>query len=101
RQMVQGVLTCVEAIGANGKEKFLGKMHSHEIGEYLLFLVENSKAYRFRELTYEGIAAEGTERATFNVSYQFKTDEGYQADQNYGIYLLRNKQGEWKVANID
>ncbi|QQZ59964.1 hypothetical protein JI735_25875 [Paenibacillus sonchi] len=101
RQMLKEVMNCLEAIVAHDKEKFLSTMHSPEIGEYLLFFVENSTVYRFTELTYEGIAAEGTQRATFNVRYQFMTDEGYQADQNYGIYLLRNKQGEWKVANID
>ncbi|KWX70012.1 hypothetical protein [Paenibacillus jilunlii] len=101
RQMLKEVMNCLEAIVAHDKEKFLSTMQSPETGDYLLFFIENSTAYRFTELTYEGIAAEGTQRATFNVSYRFMTDEGYQADQSYGIYLLRNKQGEWKVANID
>ncbi|AIQ69143.1 hypothetical protein [Paenibacillus graminis] len=101
RQMLREVMNCLEAIVAHDKQKFLSTMQSPETGEYLMFFVENSTAYRFTELTYEGISAEGTQRASFNVSYKFMTDEGYQADQSYGIYLLRNKQGEWKVANID
>lgn len=101
RQMLNEAMNCLQAIVAHDKKKFMSTMYSPETGDYLNFFINNSISYRFTEMTYEGIPAEGTQRANFNVSYKFMTDEGYQADQSYTISLLRNKQGEWKVANID
>ncbi|WP_167374773.1 hypothetical protein [Paenibacillus helianthi] len=101
RQMLNEVMICLQAIVAHDKKKFMSTMYSPETGDYLSFFINTSTSYRFTEMTYEGIPAEGTQRANFDVSFQYMTDEGYQADQSYTISLLRTKQGEWKVANID
>ncbi|MHA6528960.1 hypothetical protein [Paenibacillus sp. BAC0078] len=101
KQMLQEVMNCLEAIASQDKQKFIDTMYSPEAGEYLGFFLDHSITYRFNEITYAGIPAEGTQRANFNVVYQSMTDEGYLADRSNTISLLRNKQGEWKVANID
>ncbi|WP_019910782.1 hypothetical protein [Paenibacillus sp. HW567] len=101
KQMLQEVMNCLEAIATQDKQKFMKTMYSPETGEYLGFYFDNRVAYRFNEITYAGIPAKGTQRADFNVAYQSMTDEGYLADRSNTISLLRNKQGEWKVANID
>lgn len=101
KQMLREVMSCLEAIAGHDKQKFMSTMYSPETGEYLGFFLDSRVAYRFSEITYDGIPAEGTQRANFNVVYQYMTDEGYLADGSNTISLLRNKQGEWKVANID
>ena len=101
KQALQETLNCLEAWAARDKEKFAATMHSPGINEALQFFLDNKNVYRFYELTLQGIPVEGTKRASFTVSYLQMSSEGYIIDGSNVISLLKNKQGEWKVANID
>lgn len=102
KQMLREAMNCLEAIAAKNVEQFKGTLYYPEAnGELQRLFIDNKSTYRFTEMTFEGIPAEGTQRANFNVNYTMMTDEGYQSERGFTISLLRNKQGEWKVANID
>ncbi|WNS45037.1 hypothetical protein [Paenibacillus sp. MMS20-IR301] len=101
RQALQETMSCIEAWVAKDKDKFAATMHSLGINEALQFLLDGKNVYRINELTLLGIPIEGTKRAGFTVGYEQMTSEGYITKGTYEISLLRNKQGEWKIANID
>ncbi|WP_410511069.1 hypothetical protein PaeBR_13200 [Paenibacillus sp. BR2-3] len=42
-----------------------------------------------------------SKRVKFNALYERMTPEGFYSEQAFTISLLRNKQGEWKIADID
>ncbi|NQX48870.1 hypothetical protein HQN87_26470 [Paenibacillus tritici] len=101
KQALQETLDCIAAWAAKDKEKFAATMYSPQLNEALQFLLDNKRVYRFNELTVVGIPIEGAKRAGFYINYTSMTSEGYITDGTYEISLLPNKQGEWKIANID
>lgn len=101
KQALQETMDCLEAWAAGDKEKFAATMHSPQLNEALQFFLDNKNVYRFYELTLTGIPVEGTKRAGFWVRYTRMTSEGYIVDGGNEISLLKNKQGEWKIASID
>lgn len=101
KQALQETLDCIAAWSAGDKEKFAKAMIDPKLGEALQFLLDHKNIYRFHKLTVVGIPVEGTKRAAFLVEFTKMTSEGYITDSNNEISLLLNKQGEWKIANID
>lgn len=101
KQALQETMDCLEAWAAGDKEKFAATMHSPQLNEALQFFLDHKNVYHFSELTVRGIPMEGAKRAAFIVSYTRMTSEGYIIDGANEISLLKNKQGEWKIANID
>lgn len=101
KQALQETMDCLEAWAAGDKEKFAATMHSPQLNEALQFFLDNKNVYHFYELTVLGIPIQGAKRAAFAVSYTRMTSEGYIIDGGNEISLLKNKQGEWKIANID
>lgn len=101
KQALQETIDCLEAWAAGDKEKFAATMYSTQVNEALQFFLDNNNVYRFYELTLTGIPVEGTKRAGFGVKYSRMTSEGYIIDGGNEISLLKDKQGEWKIANID
>lgn len=101
QQALQETMNCIEAWSAGDKEKFAAAMYSEQLNEGLQFLLDNKNVYHFNELTVRGIPMEGAKRAAFIVNFQRMTSEGFIIDGSYEISLLKNKEGEWKIANID
>ncbi|ETT48315.1 MULTISPECIES: hypothetical protein [unclassified Paenibacillus] len=102
KQALQETLDCIAAWAAKDKEKFAATMYSPLLKDNLQsFLLDNKNVYRFNKLTLVGIPIEGTKRAGFYVEFTQMTSEGYITESTYEISLLPNKQGEWKIANID
>ncbi|MEK4328291.1 hypothetical protein MKX70_20890 [Paenibacillus sp. FSL R7-0312] len=101
KQALQETMDCLEAWSAGDKEKFAATMFSPQLNEALQFFLDNKNVYRFYELTLTGIPIEGTKRAGFWVRYTRMNSEGYIIGGGNEISLLKNKQGEWKIANID
>ncbi|MEK3836138.1 MULTISPECIES: hypothetical protein [unclassified Paenibacillus] len=101
KQALQETLDCIAAWAAKDKEKFAATMQSPQLNEALQFLLDKKNVYRFNKLTVAGIPIEGTKRAGFYVEFTQMTSEGYITEGTYEISLLPNKQGEWKIANID
>lgn len=101
KQALRETLACIEAWSARDKEKFATTMITPMLDDALQFLLDEKNSYRFDELTLAGIPIEGTQRAGFYISFTRMTSEGYITDGTYEISLLKNKQGEWKIANID
>lgn len=101
KQALQETIDCLEAWAAGDKEKFAATMYSPQLNEALQFFLDQKNVYHFSELTVRGIPMEGAKRAAFIVSYTRMTSEGYIIDGANEISLLKNKQGEWKIANID
>lgn len=101
KQALRETMACIEAWSARDKEKFAATMITPQLDEALQFLLDEKNSYRFNELTVVGIPIEGTKRAGFYISFKRMTSEGYIRDEIYEISLLKNKQGEWKIANID
>lgn len=101
KQALRETLACIEAWSARDQEKFAATMITPMLDDALQFLLDEKNSYRFDELTLAGIPIEGTDRAGFYISFTRMTSEGYVTEGTYEISLLRNKQGEWKIANID
>lgn len=101
KQALRETMACIEAWSARDQEKFAATMLTPKLDNGLQFLLDEKNSYRFDELTLAGIPIEGTKRAGFYISFSRMTSEGYIRDGTYEISLLKNKQGEWKIANID
>ncbi|WP_238651644.1 hypothetical protein [Paenibacillus piscarius] len=101
KQALRETMACIEAWSARDQEKFAATMINQNLEDALQFLLDEKNSYRFNELTVVGIPIEGTKRAGFYISFTRMTSEGYIREGTYEISLLRNKQGEWKIANID
>lgn len=101
KQALQETLDCIAAWASKDKEKFAATMYSPLLNDGLQFLLDNKNVYRFNKLTVVGIPIEGAKRAAFYVEFTQMTSEGYITESTYEISLLPNKQGEWKIANID
>lgn len=101
KQALQETLDCITAWAAGDKEKFAATMYSPLLNDNLQYLLDHKNVYRFNKLTVVGIPIEGTKRAGFYVEFAQMTSEGYITESTYEISLLPNKQGEWKIANID
>ncbi|OMF31127.1 hypothetical protein [Paenibacillus sp. FSL H8-0259] len=101
KQALQETMDCLEAWAAGDKEKFDSTLYSPQLNEALQFFLDHKNVYHFSELTVRGIPMEGAKRAAFIVSYTRMTSEGYIVDGANEISLLKNKQGEWKIASID
>lgn len=101
KQALRETMACIEAWSARDQEKFAATMLTPKLDNGLQFLLDDKNSYRFNELTVVGIPIEGTKRAGFYISFTRMTSEGYIREGTYEISLLKNKQGEWKIANID
>lgn len=101
KQALQETMDCLEAWAAGDKEKFDSTLYSPQLNEALQYFLDHKNVYHFSELTVRGIPMEGAKRAAFIVSYTRMTSEGYIIDGANEISLLKNKQGEWKIASID
>lgn len=100
KQMVDTVMDCLKGWAANDREMFNSSMYSPETADYFGYLFSPDVKYRFNTLTYEG-QPKGTKRVDFVLEYQVIHDNGYLSEGINTISLLENKQGEWKVAQID
>ncbi|WP_405113566.1 hypothetical protein MHH28_07520 [Paenibacillus sp. FSL K6-1217] len=101
KQALRETMDCIEAWSTRDQEKFAATMITPKLEDALQFLLDEKNSYQFNELTMVGIPIEGTKRAGFYISFTRMTSEGYIRDGTYEISLLKNKQGEWKIANID
>lgn len=101
KQVLQEVMDCLEAMATKNKEQFTATMSSPETAERLHYFIDNTSAYRFYKLTSHGIPVEGEKWAGFQVDYYLMDEEGYIADRAFMIVLLRDKQGVWKIVDID
>lgn len=100
KQMIDTILDCLKGWAANDRELFNSSMYSPETADYFSYLFSPDVKYRFNSLTYEG-QPKNTKRVDFLLEYQAIHDNGYLSEGTYLISLLKNKQGEWKVAQID
>ncbi|MBY9082102.1 hypothetical protein KIH86_16165 [Paenibacillus sp. HN-1] len=100
KQMVDAVMDCLKGWAGNDRKLFNSAMYSPETADYFSYLFSPDVKFRFSSLTYEG-QPKDTKRVDFLLEYQAMHDNGYLSEGIYTISLLKNKQGEWKVAQID
>ncbi|MDQ0194255.1 hypothetical protein [Paenibacillus wynnii] len=100
KQILTEVMRCLEALVSKDKEKFNSTLYYTGEGDRLQYWIDNNNIFRFNELIYEK-QANDSKRVMFYVNYEQMTSEGYYSERTVSIPLLRNKQGEWKVADID
>ncbi|MCL6605336.1 MAG: hypothetical protein K6T94_20940 [Paenibacillus sp.] len=100
KQILTEVMRCLEALVSKDKEKFNSTLYYTGEGDRLQYWIDNKNTFRFNELIYEQ-QPKDSKRVMFYVNYEQMTSEGYYSERTVSIPLLRNKQGEWKVADID
>ncbi|ASA21789.1 hypothetical protein B9T62_14020 [Paenibacillus donghaensis] len=103
KQILQELMKCLGAIVAKDKQQFNETMYSDRVAEGLAYHIDNNAIYRFTRITFnESVdSATNKKRVSFNVEFERMTEEGYFSEQSLGIPLLKNKQGVWKIADMD
>jgi len=100
QQALQVALRCLKAIAEKDIKTFNSTLYSTQAAEGLSYWVDNDTTFRFVGLSYEG-QPQDSRRRIFIVEYKTMTPEGYFSIRSAGMPLLLNKQGEWRVADID
>lgn len=100
KQIITEVIRCLEALVSKDKEKFNSTLYYTGEGDRLQYWIDNNNIFRFNELIYEK-QPKDSKRVMFYVNYEQMTSEGYYSEGAFSIPLLLNKQGEWKIADID
>ncbi len=99
-QMTDAVMDCLNGWSARDRKLFGSAFYSARTAESFDFLFDADVDYRFDSLSYEGQPAD-TKRIDYALAYQAIHSNGYLTKGSSIISLLKNKQGEWKVATID
>ncbi|WP_150271587.1 hypothetical protein [Paenibacillus tepidiphilus] len=101
KQAVREVMTALEAIAARDEVLFASTMKSPEAAAGLHHFLENEGTYHFYQMTVMGIPFEDEKWAGIRVEYYWTSPEGYVIDRGFTAALLPDKQGAWKIADLD
>ncbi|MGU3473722.1 hypothetical protein ACLBWT_21560 [Paenibacillus sp. D51F] len=99
-QMTDAVMDFLNGWATGDRKLFSSSLYSPQTAEAFDFLLYADIQYRFDFLSYEGQPAD-TKRIDYAFTYQAIHSNGYLTMGSGLISLLKNKQGEWKVATID
>ncbi|MFC5401323.1 hypothetical protein [Cohnella soli] len=99
KAVLQCAMASMDAIIARDAKSFAKTLESQAIADALSFLIDDGNLYRFEEL--ESITALDEKRYNVNVVYKRLSEESFLFNSSYAFTVRKNKDGEWKVANID
>lgn len=99
KEVLQCALESMDAIIAKDAKAFEKSLYSKQLAEALSFFIDEGKLYRFERL--DSITALDEKRYNVNVVFTSLSKAGFLFNSGYAFTVLKNKAGEWKVANID
>ncbi|SET30965.1 hypothetical protein [Paenibacillus sp. NFR01] len=100
-QIYKEILTALQAIVDHDHDRLKTTMYSEGAAEYLGHFADNIAEYRFTEMSVGRDPAGDRKTAIVYVGYTRMDKEGYIDERSVGIALIRNKQGLFKIADID
>ncbi|BBI36299.1 hypothetical protein [Cohnella abietis] len=89
----------IEAMVNKDKEAFHSNLE-HPDNDYLDFLIDSPRRYRFTELEMIEPYDESTGRKNLRIRYEYEED-GIVNQSGNTFTSRKNKEGKWKIANID
>ncbi|WP_222850460.1 hypothetical protein [Paenibacillus tengchongensis] len=100
-QALQEAMDVIQAIADKDYGKFAATMKSAATADNLRHFVDNQGSYHFYKMTVLGIPFKEERWASFQVDYYWTSPDGYVIDRGFTIAMLPDKQGTWKIADID
>ncbi|WP_379127011.1 hypothetical protein [Paenibacillus sp. sgz500958] len=100
QQSLKVAMLCLKAIAAKDMDQFNSTLYAPGAANNMSYWVDNTNTYRFIKLT-SAFNPENPKRVIYYVEYEFMNAEGYYRVNSIGMPVLLNKQGEWKVADLD
>jgi len=97
--VIQLVIKTMEAMINKDKDAFRANLESPDT-DYLDFLIESPRRYRFTELELIEPFDESTGRKNIRIRFEYEED-GVVTESGYTFTSRKDKEGHWRIANID